>query len=224
MRSFRSSPNLTSAQHGRSQRNDCRSKSSIRNTLSTNGNVVPEDCHILNGTGNSITKDKHEKDTANPNTSNLLARQANASYDSGDEFNEQLYEHSDDCIEHPTAVNNTEKSNQNTSLNSSTLPDINSTNSLTLQCERDEILRYCRECTRRVANWGRLLSFCAISGPIHFSSSQYSILAIAVRTASQNSTKLATYKTIRTTQWAFMRTPLFIKSDTVFVRRNTRRY
>jgi len=223
MHRFRSTKDYSQGQQGHTSLRETRNTNHRRNTILATGINSTESQLNLNDGPNPLHDNVLDGDDIQAHN-NHTTRTANAICNSDSpNGNRDLHEGPTIHENLPTAdaeFTSTDQQSTTSKLNN----DSQSTISDIQQCERDDILKHCRDCSRRVATWSRLLSFCAISGPVHFSARQYTILAIAVRTASLDTIKLATYKTIRTTQWDFMRTHLFTKSRTFFVKGNTRRY
>ena len=90
--------------------------------------------------------------------------------------------------------------------------------------EFDQIIkkfdRTVRKSQRYVLRWERMLAFTAVTGSNHFTADAYKFLSKRVATASKGDKKLSTYKTLKRTQWEFMRDNLFAKSAVFFVGHN----
>ena len=75
---------------------------------------------------------------------------------------------------------------------------------------------------RYVLKWERLLAFVAITGPQHFTAPGLVFISKAINTASGGSTNPPTYKTVRSTQWDYLVTHLFVPSSVLHIGYNYR--
>ena len=80
--------------------------------------------------------------------------------------------------------------------------------------------RTIRKSLRYVLRWERMLAFTAVTGSNHFTADAFKFLSKSVATASKGDKKLSTYKTLKSSQWEYMRDNLFAKSLVFYVGRN----
>ena len=75
---------------------------------------------------------------------------------------------------------------------------------------------------RYVLKWERLLAFVAIAGSEHFTASGLVFVSKAISSASGGSSRLPTYKTVRSTQWNHLVAHLFVPSSVLHIGNNCR--
>ena len=84
------------------------------------------------------------------------------------------------------------------------------------------VLHVARLSFRYLLKWERLLAFVAITGPEHFTASALRFMSIALDTATAGASHVPTYKTVRSAQWDFLVSHLFVPSKLLHIGYNYR--
>ncbi len=115
------------------------------------------------------------------------------------------------------------QTNNSSSDKCTSLPTQRTTTTALSSTTTIEMMKRCNRSLMTVLRWDRLFSFFCVSGTSRFTYAQYEILEAAIRTCSNDSERLKTFKTIRSTQWNFMRVILFARSEVRYVNTNAHR-
>ena len=66
---------------------------------------------------------------------------------------------------------------------------------------------------RYVLQWERMVGLVSLLGPSHFTCKGLHFLSRCIKTATKGTTKVPTYKTVKSSQWKFMIETLFVRSS-----------